>query len=76
MALKHKLLLATTMLGGLTVFAPSVTLAQTAAATPTAENTAVEEIVVTGSRIRRDTFSSPVAMSVICLLYTSPSPRD
>lgn len=65
MALKHKLLLATTMLGGLTVFAPSVTLAQTAAATPTAENTAVEEIVVTGSRIRRDTFSSPVAMSVI-----------
>ncbi len=64
MALKHKLLLATTMLGGLTMFAPTVTLAQTAAK-PAADNTAVEEIVVTGSRIRRDTFNSPVAMSVI-----------
>lgn len=64
MALKHKLLLATTMLGGLTMFAPTVTLAQTAPAAG-AETTAVEEIVVTGSRIRRDTFNSPVAMSVI-----------
>lgn len=64
MALKHKLLLATTMLGGLTVFAPTVTLAQSAPAAA-ADNTAVEEIVVTGSRIRRDTFNSPVAMSVI-----------
>lgn len=63
MALKHKLLLATTMLGGLTVFAPSVTLAQSAPAA--ADNTSVEEIVVTGSRIRRDTFNAPVAMSVI-----------
>ena len=64
MALKHKLLLATTMLGGLTMFAPTVTLAQTAPAAG-ADTTAVEEIVVTGSRIRRDTFNSPVAMSVI-----------
>lgn len=63
MALKHKLLLATTMLGGLTVFAPAVTMAQTAPAA--SDNTAVEEIVVTGSRIRRDTFNSPVAMSVV-----------
>ena len=64
MALKHKLLLATTMLGGLTMFAPTVTMAQTAPAAG-ADSTAVEEIVVTGSRIRRDTFNSPVAMSVI-----------
>ena len=61
MALKNKLLLATTMLGGLTAFAPTMTMAQTAPAS----ETAVEEIVVTGSRIRRDTFNSPVAMSVI-----------
>lgn len=59
MALRNKLLLATTMLGGLTAFAPAVTMAQTA---PADSNTAVEEIVVTGSRIRRDPTNAPTPL--------------
>ena len=61
MALKTKVLLATTMLGSLTAFAPAVVLAQTASA-PAAEPTAVEEVVVTGSRIRRDPTNSPTPL--------------
>lgn len=60
MALKTKVLLATTMLGSLTAFAPTVTLAQTAPAGQDA--TSVEEIVVTGSRIRRDPTNSPTPL--------------
>jgi outer membrane receptor protein involved in Fe transport len=60
MALNTKVLLATTMLGGLSLFAPTMSLAQSA---PAASNdTAVEEIVVTGSRIRRDPTNSPTPL--------------
>ncbi|OYX02106.1 MAG: TonB-dependent receptor [Caulobacter vibrioides] len=62
MALKTKLLLATTMLGGLAAFAPTVTLAQTAPEPAAQEATAVEEVVVTGSRIRRDPTNSPTPL--------------
>jgi outer membrane receptor protein involved in Fe transport len=60
MALKTKVLLATTMLGSLAGFAPTVTLAQTAPAGQ--EATSVEEVVVTGSRIRRDPTNSPTPL--------------
>ena len=60
MALNTKVLLATTMLGGLTLLAPTMTLAQT---TPAASNAdSVEEVVVTGSRIRRDPTNSPTPL--------------
>lgn len=62
MALKTKVLLATTMLGGLAAFAPTFALAQTAPAAPAQEATAVEEVVVTGSRIRRDPTNSPTPL--------------
>lgn len=62
MALKTKVLLATTMLGSLTAFAPALALAQTAPAAPAQEATAVEEVVVTGSRIRRDPTNSPTPL--------------
>ena len=62
MALKTKVLLATTMLGSLSAFAPTLALAQTAPAAQSAEATAVEEVVVTGSRIRRDPTNSPTPL--------------
>lgn len=62
MALKTKVLLATTMLGSLAAFAPAVVLAQTASAPPAQEATSVEEVVVTGSRIRRDPTNSPTPL--------------
>lgn len=61
MALKTKVLLATTMLGSLAAFAPTVTLAQTAPAAAQ-DATSVEEVVVTGSRIRRDPTNSPTPL--------------
>lgn len=61
MALKTKVLLATSMLGSLAAFAPTVTLAQTAAPAGQ-EATSVEEVVVTGSRIRRDPTNSPTPL--------------
>ncbi|WP_082539848.1 MULTISPECIES: TonB-dependent receptor domain-containing protein [unclassified Caulobacter] len=61
MALKTKVLLATTMLGSLAAFAPTITLAQTAPTTGS-EATSVEEVVVTGSRIRRDPTNSPTPL--------------
>jgi outer membrane receptor protein involved in Fe transport len=61
MALKTKVLLATTMLGSLAAFAPTVTLAQTAAPAGQ-EATSVEEVVVTGSRIRRDPTNAPTPL--------------
>ena len=48
-----------------------------------AEDEQMEEVVVTGSYIKRSSENSPSPLSVItsadiedCLLYTSPSPRD
>lgn len=61
MALKTKVLLATTMLGSLALLSPTLTLAQTVPATA-GDGTAVEEIVVTGSRIRRDPTNSPTPL--------------
>ncbi|WP_428150053.1 TonB-dependent receptor domain-containing protein [Caulobacter sp.] len=60
MALKTKVLLATTMLGSFALLAPTVTLAQTAPAASAADS--VEEVVVTGSRIRRDPTNSPTPL--------------
>jgi outer membrane receptor protein involved in Fe transport len=60
MAFKSRALLATTMLGGLAFAAPTITFAQTA--TATTSDTAVEEIIVTGSRIRRDPTTSPTPL--------------
>jgi outer membrane receptor protein involved in Fe transport len=61
MALKTKVLLATTMLGSFALLAPTVTLAQTAPAAAS-DDTAVEEVVVTGSRIRRDPTNAPTPL--------------
>jgi len=61
MALKTKLILATTMLGSVALLAPTVTFAQTAPAAAK-EDTTVEEVVVTGSRIRRDPTNSPTPL--------------
>lgn len=61
MALNTKVLLATTMLGSFALLAPTVTLAQTAPAAAS-DDTAVEEVVVTGSRIRRDPTNSPTPL--------------
>ncbi len=60
MALKTKVLLATTMLGSFALLAPTVTLAQTAPAATASDS--VEEVVVTGSRIRRDPTNSPTPL--------------
>ncbi|MDI1365072.1 MAG: TonB-dependent receptor plug domain-containing protein, partial [bacterium] len=60
MALNTKVLLATTMLGGFALLSPTMTLAQTATAASAADT--VEEVVVTGSRIRRDPTNSPTPL--------------
>ncbi|WP_168193612.1 TonB-dependent siderophore receptor [Caulobacter sp. FWC26] len=62
MALKTKVLLATTMLGSLAAFAPTLALAQTAPAPAAQDSTAVEEVVVTGSLIRRNPLNSPTPL--------------
>lgn len=62
MALKTKVLLATTMLGGLAAFVPTLAMAQTAPAAAVQEEAVVEEVVVTGSRIRRDPTNAPTPL--------------
>jgi outer membrane receptor protein involved in Fe transport len=63
MKFRNKYLLRTTLLASAAaaaaLTAPSFAVAQTA------EDVAVDEIVVTGSRIRRDTFSTPQPLSVV-----------
>lgn len=66
MSIRKRALLGATALAGLTLtIAPASALAQTAETDPTAsetaepDTTAVDEIVIVGSRIRRDTYNSP-----------------
>lgn len=54
-------LLASTMIAGLALVAPGFAAAQTAAA-PAQDSTQVEEVVVTGSLIRRDPTSAPTPL--------------
>ncbi|RZJ04150.1 MAG: TonB-dependent receptor [Brevundimonas sp.] len=76
MNLGRKTLLATTVIAGLATFAPSFALAQTAprpgapqqpAQQPTAqdESTDLDEVIVTGSRIRRSEFTSTQPVQII-----------
>lgn len=62
MALKTKVLLATTMLGSVALLPPTFAMAQTAPAAADTTPAVVEEIVVTGSRIRRDPTNSPTPL--------------
>ncbi|WP_296819867.1 TonB-dependent receptor [Brevundimonas sp.] len=72
MSIRKRALLGATALAGLTLtIAPASALAQTAETDPTAsetaepDTTAVDEIVIVGSRIRRDTYNSPSPVQVI-----------
>ncbi|HYF22189.1 MAG TPA: TonB-dependent receptor [Caulobacteraceae bacterium] len=69
MAVRKSLLLTTSMIAGLAVLAPSFAYAQDAAPSeePAAEEAgeAEEEIVVTGSRIRRNEFTSPSPVQIL-----------
>jgi len=73
MSIQRKHLLASTVIAGMavTALAPSVALAQAAAPLtttadkPQAEATEIEELVVTGSRIKRNAFNSPDPIQVI-----------
>ncbi|KIC60560.1 TonB-dependent receptor [Brevundimonas nasdae] len=63
-------LLASTVVGGivtasLAMFAPSMAVAQDAAVTQNGEAANVDEIVVIGSRIRRDNFNAPSPTQVV-----------
>ena len=67
MAFDKKFLLATTFIAGFAMAAPSLAMAQQQPAAQTAEEEEddVETVVVTGSRIRRDEFSSSAPVQVI-----------
>jgi iron complex outermembrane receptor protein len=65
MAFDKKFLLATTFIAGFAMAAPSLAMAQQPAAQPTEEEDEVEAVVITGSRIRRDEFSSSAPVQVI-----------
>ena len=68
MAFDKKFLLATTFIAGFAMAAPSLAMAQqqpAAQAQASDEDDEVEEVVVTGSRIRRDEFSSTAPVQVI-----------
>ena len=73
MAFDKKLLLTTTVIAGLAVFAPSLAVAQTQSQPPASQQdedpedevTRVDEVVVTGSRIRRNEFTSSQPIQVI-----------
>lgn len=71
MAFDRKILLTSTVIAGLAIFAPSMVMAQTQPApTPQQEEeeeraTEVGEVVVTGSRIRRTEFTSSQPIQVI-----------
>ncbi|WAC59370.1 TonB-dependent receptor domain-containing protein [Brevundimonas sp. SL130] len=63
-------LLASTMVGGIAVasmvmFAPSMALAQDASVTQAEEPAGVDDIVVIGSRIRRDNYNAPSPTQVV-----------
>ena len=67
----RKLLLATTMIAGFTAFAAAPARAQVdeteapVTTTATAEDSEVEALVITGSRIRRNEFTSPSPVQII-----------
>ncbi len=69
MTFDRKTLLATTMIAGVALLAPSYALAQSAPASGASasdkKSTEVEEVVVTGSRIKRNEFTSAAPIQVI-----------
>ncbi len=69
MAFDRKTLLASTIIAGLAVFAPTMVLAQTQQAQTQQEededSAEIDEVVVTGSRIRRNEFTSSQPIQVI-----------
>jgi iron complex outermembrane receptor protein len=65
MRLDRKTLLATTVLAGFTLWAPTLAVAQTAPPAPAAGANEVTEVVVTGSRIKRNEFNSAAPIQVI-----------
>ena len=66
MAFDKKFLLATTVIAGLAMAAPSLAVAQSQPASQDDDDTdEVETVVVTGSRIRRDDFTSSAPVVVI-----------
>ena len=65
MAFNKKFLLATTFIAGLAMAAPSLAQQQPSNQDEDEEGEQVEDVVVTGSRLRRDEFSSSSPVQVI-----------